>query len=271
MQTQHAEATVSAASTVAPALQIIQLEKVFGSKGALTKALDRVDLVIERGEFVAIMGPSGSGKSTLLNCIATIESATAGQIIVDGHDVTRLRGKALTAFRRDEVGFVFQDGNLIDTLTAYENIALALSIQKAKADQIDKRVRSMAAELDVVDVLEKLPSQMSGGQRQRVAAARALVTQPKLVLADEPTGALDSRNARMMMESLSSMNAKLDATILMVTHDAFAASFAHRVVFVRDGRIFNQVTAGSGGRSELFDRVMKVQAFLGGEVARNDA
>lgn len=271
MQTQPQAATVSATSAVTPALQIIQLEKVFGSKGSLTKALDGVDLVVDKGEFVAIMGPSGSGKSTLLNCIATIETATAGQIIVDGRDVTRLRGKNLTNFRRDDLGFIFQDGNLIDTLSAYENIALALSIQKVRAADIDGRVRNMAAALDVTEVLDKLPSQMSGGQRQRVAAARALVTNPKLVLADEPTGALDSRNARMMMESLSDMNTKLKATILMVTHDAFAASFAHRVVFVRDGRIFNQVTAGDGGRNELFDRVMKVQAFLGGEVARNDA
>lgn len=270
MQPTEAAASVSATSATTPALQIIQLEKVFGSKGALTKALAGIDLVVEKGEFVAIMGPSGSGKSTLLNCIATIENATAGRIIVDGRDVTRLRGSNLTSYRRDDLGFIFQDGNLIDTLTAYENIALALSIQKAEAASIDGRVREMAAALGVAEVLYKLPSQLSGGQRQRVAAARALVTNPKLVLADEPTGALDSRNARVMMESLSAMNQQLFATILMVTHDAFAASFAHRVVFVRDGRVFNQVVAGEGGRNELFERVMKVQAFLGGEV-RDDA
>ncbi len=264
-------ASVSATSGATPALQTIQLEKVFGSKGAVTKALDGIDLVVEKGEFVAIMGPSGSGKSTLLNCIATIENSTAGQIIVDGRDVTRLRGRNLTCFRRDELGFIFQDGNLIDTLSGYENIALALSIQKAPAAEIDSRVRKMADALDVASVLDKRPSQMSGGQRQRVAAARALVTKPKLVLADEPTGALDSRNARIMMESLSTMNKQLGATILMVTHDAFAASFAHRVVFVRDGRIFNQVSAGAEGRNALFERIMKVHAFLGGEVARNDA
>ena len=289
------EVTVTAgcSSQGGSALVVQGLEKVFGggkafapsgskpagsrggAKGgfrgaAVIKALNGVDMTVDTGEFVAVMGPSGSGKSTLLNCIATIEKPTAGKVLVGGVDVAKLRGHALSTFRRDSLGFIFQDFNLIDTLTGYENIALALSIKGAPSREIPAKVQAIAAELGVSDVLDKFPSQMSGGQRQRTAAARAVVTDPKLVLADEPTGALDSRNARVMMETLSTMNKRMGTTIVMVTHDSFAASFADRVIFVSDGKVFNQVLRGEGGRGELFDRIMKVQAFLGGE-ARHDA
>ena len=266
----EAMATGGAARPQNCALEIKRLEKVFGSKGVTTHALAGVDLSVPAGEFLAVMGPSGSGKSTLLNCIATIERATAGQIVVAGRDVTRLKGRELTRFRRDGLGFIFQDSNLLDTLTARENIALALSIKGAAARAIPAKTEYVAQQLGVGDVLDKFPAQMSGGQRQRVAAARAIVTDPTLVLADEPTGALDSRNARVMMDCLTQLNTQMGATIVMVTHDAFAASFASRVVFVRDGRIFNEVRAGEAGRQEMYDRIMRVQAFLGGE-ARNDA
>ena len=251
-------------------LRLEHVGKIYGNKDAMTCALDDVSLTVDRREFVAIMGPSGSGKSTLLNCIATIDTATSGHIWLAGQDITRMRGAALAKFRRDQLGFIFQDSNLLDTLTGSENIALALSVKGVNAREIPALVGKAAQELGVRDVLEKFPSQMSGGQRQRVAAARALVTDPTLILADEPTGALDSRNARIMMDCLTSMNETRGVTIVMVTHDAFAASFAHRVVFMRDGAIFNEVRRGEATRTEMFDRIMRVQAFLGGE-ARHDA
>ena len=205
-------------------LRIENIEKYYGNKSNLTKALDRISLEVEKGEFVGIMGASGSGKTTLLNCIATIDRVTSGHIYVGGEDITKLKGNALNTFRREQLGFIFQDFNLLDTLTAYENIALALSIQNVKPGDISERVMSMAGHLGIVEVMNKYPYQMSGGQKQRVASARALITNPKLVLADEPTGALDSKAARHLLESLKDMNESAKATILMVTHDAFTAS-----------------------------------------------
>ena len=187
-------------------LRIENIEKYYGNKSNLTKALDRISLEVEKGEFVGIMGASGSGKTTLLNCIATIDRVTSGHIYVGGEDITKLKGNALNRFRREQLGFIFQDFNLLDTLTAYENIALALSIQNVKAEDISERVMSMAGHLGIVEVMNKYPYQMSGGQKQRVASARALITNPKLVLADEPTGALDSKAARHLLESLKDMN-----------------------------------------------------------------
>lgn len=257
------------ASSKQPALKVIQLEKVFGGKDAQTRALDGVSLSVDKGEFVAIMGPSGSGKSTLLNCIATVEKKTAGSILLDGEDAATLKGARLADYRSKKLGFIFQDSNLIETLTGFENIALPLSIQGVSASEIDRRVLELASSFAIQAVLEKLPGQMSGGQRQRVAAARAIVTKPALILADEPTGALDSRNAEMLLRTLDSMNKAMGATILMVTHDAYAASFATRVVFIKDGRVFTEVAAASG-RKELFADVMRVQSFLSGE-ARDDA
>lgn len=250
-------------------LRIENIEKYYGNKSNLTKALDRISLEVEKGEFVGIMGASGSGKTTLLNCIATIDRVTSGHIYVGGEDITKLKGNALNRFRREQLGFIFQDFNLLDTLNAYENIALALSIQNVKAEDISERVMSMAGHLGIVEVMNKYPYQMSGGQKQRVASARALITNPKLVLADEPTGALDSKAARHLLESLKDMNESAKATILMVTHDAFTASYASRVVFIKDGQIFNEIRRGQDDRKTFFNKIIDVVTMLGGDL--NDA
>ena len=250
-------------------LSIENIEKYYGNKSNLTKALDRISLEVEKGEFVGIMGASGSGKTTLLNCIATIDRVTSGHIYVGGEDITKLKGNALNTFRREQLGFIFQDFNLLDTLTAYENIALALSIQNVKPGDISERVMSMAGHLGIVEVMNKYPYQMSGGQKQRVASARALITNPKLVLADEPTGALDSKAARHLLESLKDMNESAKATILMVTHDAFTARYASRVVFIKDGQIFNEIRRGQDDRKTFFNKIIDVVTMLGGDL--NDA
>ena len=217
-------------------LSIEKIEKYYGSRSSLTKAISNISFSVDKGEFVAIMGASGSGKTTLLNCISTIDQVTSGHIYVDGVDITRLKGNKLNRFRREQLGFIFQDFNLLDTLNAYENIALALSIQNVPVKDIVTKVETVARELDILSVLNKFPYQMSGGQKQRVASARAIITDPKLVLADEPTGALDSRSAKMLLERFAYLNQKLQTTILMVTHDAFTASYASRVIFIKDGR-----------------------------------
>lgn len=248
-------------------LTINHIEKYYGSKSSLTKALDDLSFTVDKGEFVAIMGASGSGKTTLLNCISTIDRVTSGHIFVGGEDITKLRGNALNQFRREQLGFIFQDFNLLDTLTAYENIALALSIQNVSVSDIDNRVLAVARELGVEDVLKKYPYQMSGGQKQRVASARAIVTEPKLVLADEPTGALDSRSSRMLLERFVYLNQELSATILMVTHDSFSASYASRVIFIKDGRIFNEIRKGEDSRKQFFEKIIDVVTLLGGDVS----
>ena len=235
------------------------------SEASVTQALDHVSFAVAAGEFTGIMGPSGSGKSTLLNCLATIDAPTSGSIHIGGRDVGSLAGKELARFRREELGFIFQDSNLLDTLTAYENIALALTIQKIPAREIDARVQEAARTLGIADVLQKHPYQLSGGQKQRVAAARAMVTDPKLILADEPTGALDSRAATVMLEIMEMMNEQMGATIMMVTHDAFAASYTNRVLFIKDGAVFNELRRGDESRDAFFSRIMEVVSFLGGE------
>lgn len=256
----------SAASGEQPILSVRQIEKVYGSRESVTRAIDDISFDVNAGEFVAIMGPSGSGKTTLLNCVATIDTVTSGHILVDGRDITSLRSRSLAKFRRDDLGFIFQESNLLDTLTGFENIALALTVKGEPASTVKPRVQAIARTLGVDEVLGKHPHQMSGGQRQRVAAARAMVTDPKIVLADEPTGALDSRSAAIMLEMLSMMNVELHATIMMVTHDSFAASFASRVLFVKDGAVFNELRRGAMSRSDFFERIMEVVTFLGGDV-----
>ena len=250
-------------------LIVDRIEKYYGNRSSLTKALDNVSFGVEKGEFVVIMGASGSGKTTLLNVISTIDKVTAGEIWVGGEEITRLKGNQLNKFRREELGFIFQDFNLLDTLTAYENIALALSIQNVKAYAIQEKVRKVAEQLGIRNVLDKYTFQMSGGQRQRVACARAIVTEPKLVLADEPTGALDSKSAKMLLESLEKLNRQLATTILMVTHDAFTASYASRVIFIKDGRMFKEFYRGDSTRKEFFERIIDVVTLLGGNL--NDA
>ena len=250
-------------------LKVDNIEKYYGSKANLTKAIDRISFEVEEGEYIGIMGASGSGKTTLLNCISTIDQVTAGNIMINGMDITKLKGKHLSRFRREELGFIFQDFNLLDTLTAFENIALALTIMKIPAREIEDRVRSIAEKLMITEVLNKYPYQMSGGQKQRVASARAIITEPKLILADEPTGALDSKSSKMLLEKISYLNIKNMATILMVTHDAFTASYASRVIFIKDGRIFNELLREGRNRKEFFDDIMDVVTMLGGEL--NDA
>lgn len=252
-----------------PILKIKNIEKYYGSRSSLTKALDGISFDVNEGEYVAIMGASGSGKTTLLNCISTIDRVTSGHIYVAGDDITKLRGNALNRFRREELGFIFQDFNLLDTLTAYENIALALSIQNVNAKEIDTRVKKVAKELSIKDILHKYPYQMSGGQKQRVASARAIITNPKLVLADEPTGALDSKSSKLLLERFNYLNQELKATILMVTHDAFTASYASRVIFIKDGKVFSEIERGKDNRKEFFDKIIDVVTLLGGDL--NDA
>ena len=249
-----------------PVLSCQDVEKIYGSRDNVTRALDGVSFDVAAGEYLAVMGPSGSGKTTMLNCVSTIDRPTSGHIYVDGQDITALRAGQLSKFRRERLGFVFQDSNLLDTLTARENIALALTINHVPAKEVVARVTGVAQRLGVSEVLDKFPHEMSGGQKQRVAAARAIVTDPSLVLADEPTGALDSRNSRLLLESLEDLN-NAGATIIMVTHDSFVASYARRALFLKDGRVWNELVRGSKTRKQFFNEIMDVVSFLGGEGA----
>ena len=252
---------------MAEILTVTDLKKVYGKGGSLTRALDGVSLSLEAGEFVGVMGPSGSGKTTLLNCVSTIDRPSAGSIVIDGKELTRLKGRELARFRRERLGFIFQDCNLLDTLTAYENIALSLSIIRAPAQKIDRRVREMADFLGIADCLDKYPYQMSGGQQQRCAAARAMVTHPALVLADEPTGALDSKSSQLLLDRLDQLNRDMGATILMVTHDAFTASCCRRVVFLQDGQIFLELHRENDSRKVFFQKIIRVVTEMGGGMA----
>ena len=247
-------------------LQVKNIEKYYGNKTNLTKAIDNISFDVKTKEFVGIMGASGSGKTTLLNCISTIDKVTAGHIIINNEDITKLKGNNLNRFRREELGFIFQDFSLLETLTCYENIAIALTIQKVKAKEIDKRVKEIARKLEITQILDKYPYQVSGGQKQRVASARAIITNPKIVLADEPTGALDSKSARQLLENFEFLNQYLNATILMVTHDAFTASYAKRILFIKDGKIFNELIRGNDTRKQFFEKIIEVQTLLGGDL-----
>lgn len=248
-------------------LNVKNVEKYYGNKENITKALDNISFSIDKGEFIGIMGPSGSGKTTLLNCISTIDKVTTGSIEIDGEDITRLRGKKLDKFRMNKLGFIFQDFNLLDTLTAYENISLALTIVGMKGREIRPLIEKSAESLGISEVLNKYPYEMSGGQKQRVAAARAIVTNPSLILADEPTGALDSKSSKMLLNSIEKLNKDLEATILMVTHDAFTASYAHRILFIKDGKIFNELVRGNDSRKEFFNKIIEVVTLLGGDTS----
>ncbi len=247
-------------------LEVKNIEKYYGNKSNLTKAIDDISFNVENGEFVGIMGASGSGKTTLLNCISTIDKVTSGHIIINNQDITKLKGNKLNKFRREELGFIFQDFNLLDTLTAYENIALALTIQKVNSKEIDKRVKEVAEKLGITQILNQYPYQVSGGQKQRIASARAIITNPKIVLADEPTGALDSKSARQLLNTFELLNEKLKSTILMVTHDAFTASYASRIIFIKDGKIFNELIKGNDTRKQFFEKIIEVQTLLGGDL-----
>ena len=250
-----------------PILKLEHIQKYYGNEGNITKAIQDISFSVETGEFLGIMGASGSGKTTLLNCISTIDTVSAGHIYLDGTDVTEINEKQIARFRRENLGFVFQNFNLLDTLTISENIALALTINRVPADEIDGRVREIAGKLNITDILDKYPYQVSGGQKQRCACARAIINQPKLILADEPTGALDSHSSQMLLSAIQSINETLGATILMVTHDAFSASYANRILFLRDGTIFTEIFKGSNSRRTFFEKILDVLTMTGGGVS----
>lgn len=246
-------------------LEVKNIEKYYGNRDTINKAIDNISFSVSEGEFIGIMGPSGSGKTTLLNCISTIDNVSSGSVIINDQDITKLKIRKLDKFRQTELGFIFQDFNLLDTLTAYENIALALTIKGEKTSTIDSKVREVAKYLEINNILDKYPYQISGGQKQRVASARAIVTNPSLVLADEPTGALDSKASRLLLERFEKLNQEFNTTILMVTHDAFTASYANRILFIKDGEIFNEVIRGKDSRKVFFNRIIDVITLLGGD------
>lgn len=247
-------------------VNVSHVEKYYGNQGNITKALNDISFAVDKQEFTAVMGASGSGKTTLLNVISTIDSVSAGDIQINGQSICTMREQELAQFRKKELGFIFQDFNLLDTLTLQENIALPLTLLKIKADLIDSHVEKLAEVLQIQDILDKYPYQVSGGQRQRCACARAMIHDPSLILADEPTGALDSHSSYLLMEQFQRMNESLKATILMVTHDAFSASYTKRVLFLKDGKIFNEIYKGALTRKEFFQKILDVMQLLGGDV-----
>jgi len=247
-------------------LKIKQIEKYYGNKSNLTKAIDDISFNVKQGEFVSIMGASGSGKTTLLSLISTIDRVTSGRIYVDELDITELKGNKLNTFRREKLGFIFQDFNLLNTLTARENISLALTIKGEKGVNVIEKTNEVAYKLNIEKILNKYPYQLSGGEKQRVASARAIITQPKLVLADEPTGALDSKSAKQLLDSFNSLNKELKTTILMVTHDAFTASYSSRVIFIKDGKVFSEISKDGESRKNFFSRIIDVVTLLGGDL-----
>ena len=247
-------------------LKIERIEKYYGNKSNITKAIDDISFSINEGEFIGVMGASGSGKTTLLNVIATIDTVSAGHIYLNGVDITEISERDIAKFRRENLGFIFQEFNLLDTLTIEENIAYALTINKVPAEKISNIVMDITKKLGISDILSKYPSEVSGGQKQRCACARAIVNHPSIVLADEPTGALDSKSSQMLMETLNGMNEALNATLLMVTHDAFSASYANRILFLKDGKIFSEIVKGDKTRKQFFEEILDVITLLGGDV-----
>jgi len=245
-------------------LQVKHIEKYYGNEHNLTKALDDLSFQVETGEFISIMGASGSGKTTLLNCISTIDTVSAGSIFLENEDITEMPENNLAAFRRNNLGFIFQDSNLLDTLTIEENIALPLTIRELPQKEVDNRTMEIAARLGIEDTLSKFPYEVSGGQKQRCAVARAVVTNPKLIVADEPTGALDSKSARLLMELLNELNKSLKATILLVSHDPLSASYAQRILFLKDGKIFNEIVKGEKTNAAFYHEILDVLSLMGG-------
>ena len=246
-------------------LEIKNITKYYGSGDNVSKALNGVSFTMEQGEFTAVMGASGSGKSTLLNVIATIDRPSSGSILLEGRDIAEMKEQELAAFRRDRLGFIFQEYNLLDTLTVGENIVLPLNLQKRPVRETQDRLRTVAASLEITQQLDKFPRQLSGGQRQRSACTRALITEPALILADEPTGALDSANSKSLMQTFTMMNQRLGSTILMVTHDAVVGSYASRILFLKDGKIWNELYRGDRTRQAMYHEILGTMAVLGGE------
>jgi len=247
-------------------LEIQHIQKYYGNSGTITKAIDDISFHVNEGEFIAIMGASGSGKTTLLNCISTIDTVSAGNILLNNINITEISQKNIAKFRRENLGFIFQDFNLLDTLTVSENIAMALTINNCPVKEVDSKIENMASKLNILDVLDKFPSHISGGQKQRCACARAMINYPKLILADEPTGSLDSHSSQMLLDTFSNMNQEMKATILMVTHDAFTASYANRILFLQDGKIFTEILKGTSLRKDFFGKILDVMSILGGGI-----
>jgi len=246
-------------------LKLEHIQKYYGSEGNLTKAIKDISFSVEEGEFLGIMGASGSGKTTLLNCISTIDTVSAGHIYLRGTDVTEIPPKDLARFRRENLGFVFQEYNLLDTLTVRENIVLPLNLRRTPAEKTRRELERVSEALGVTDQLDKFPYELSGGQRQRAACARAVIASPALILADEPTGALDSKNSRSLMQIFRMMNEGLGSTILMVTHDAAVGSYADRVLFLQDGQIYTELCRGERDRVAFAGEILTTVASLGGE------
>ena len=247
-------------------IKVCVVEKFYGNKDTITKAVNRISFEVEKGEFTAIMGASGSGKTTLLNLLATVDQVTSGHIFYDNMDITTLKEEEVAKFRKENLGFVFQDFNLLDTLTLEENVILAMTLHKKKKQEIQQTVASVMRALGIWEYRKKFPYQVSGGQKQRCACARALVNHPKLILADEPTGALDSRSARMLLETFRMMNVQFGATILMVTHDAFSASYCKRILFLKDGAIFHELNRGKQDRRTFLNQILDVLSLTGGDL-----
>ncbi len=246
-------------------LKVEQIQKYYGNQDNLTKAIDNISFDVEEGEFIGIMGASGSGKTTLLNCISTIDAVSSGHIYLENEDITEIKEQEIARFRRENLGFIFQDFNLLDTLTIEENIALILTINKISENEIDAKILEIARKLGIEEILQKYPYQVSGGQKQRCAACRAIVNHPKIILADEPTGSLDSKAARQLLEMMEDMNQALHATILMVTHDPFSASYCKKILFLKDGKIFNKIEKGKQQRKDFYNEILDVLALLGGD------
>ncbi len=246
-------------------LKVEQIQKYYGNKENITKAIDDISFEVEEGDFIGIMGASGSGKTTLLNCISTIDTVSSGHIYLENQDITEIKEEDIAKFRRENLGFIFQDFNLLDTLTVEENIALILTINKVPEKEIDKRILEIAKSLGIEEILQKFPYQVSGGQKQRCAACRAIVNTPKIILADEPTGSLDSKSARQLLEVMEDMNQILKATILMVTHDPLSASYCKKILFLKDGKIFNKIEKGEKPRKNFYHEILDVLALLGGD------
>lgn len=245
-------------------LQVQHVGKTYGKGDAQVQALKNISFKVEQGEFVGIMGPSGAGKSTLLNVLATIDSPTNGEIYIGQHNIAKMKDEQLADFRRDHLGFIFQDYHLLDSLTVRENILLPLAISKVNTREINARVEEIAGAFGIEQLLDKYPYQISGGQKQRTAASRALISNPKLIFADEPTGALDSKSATALLESMSALNVEREATILMVTHDAYAASFCRRILFIQDGELSKEMLRGSKSRKQFFQQIIDELGQLGG-------
>ena len=247
-------------------LKVEKIQKYYGNKDNMTKAIDGISFDVEEGAFIGIMGASGSGKTTLLNCISTIDTVSSGHIYLENQDITEIKEEKIAKFRRENLGFIFQDFNLLDTLTIEENIALILTINKVSENEIDKKILDITNKLGIQEILNKYPYQVSGGQKQRCAACRAIINSPKIILADEPTGSLDSKSAKQLLEIMENLNESMKATILMVTHDPLSASYCSKILFLKDGRIFNKIEKGQKSRKDFYNEILDVLAVLGGDL-----